>query len=402
MTRQHDVFRRDTDRVGNAHRVASRARAAPAPCSRRGTSGRCGSRLARRRASRRCSGTPGMPARHGPRPRAARSCSTSADCAARRRPAPGSTDGDPTTPFCTSCSTSAVCAGATSVGEVERHYVSLGMSSCSSVAISCAHSTNTAHRHRPDPARPRPARAAPRAAASQRAVPTAAPGLSARSRASRFNVAVRGAAAGWVRRIHSTCSRASAITRSAVSSSCGVACRLRWSGTGRPSDGDRVPRAPAHRHAFDHVRARRRDLQSGHVLPQDRSGHHRTRRVAGAQGDDVEIGHRPESKTAGGRRSTRQNAGPLGEEDRVPYTLVMLRHGQSTWNLENLFTGWVDVDLTELGPRRGACRAARTCAPPACCPTSCTPRCRCARSAPPSSRSRRAAGAGSRSGGRGA
>jgi 2,3-bisphosphoglycerate-dependent phosphoglycerate mutase len=33
----------------------------------------------------------------------------------------------------------------------------------------------------------------------------------------------------------------------------------------------------------------------------------------------------------------------------VPYTLVLLRHGQSTWNLENRFTGWVDVDLTEEG-----------------------------------------------------
>jgi 2,3-bisphosphoglycerate-dependent phosphoglycerate mutase len=33
----------------------------------------------------------------------------------------------------------------------------------------------------------------------------------------------------------------------------------------------------------------------------------------------------------------------------VPYTLVMLRHGQSAWNLENLFTGWYDVDLTEQG-----------------------------------------------------
>jgi 2,3-bisphosphoglycerate-dependent phosphoglycerate mutase len=29
--------------------------------------------------------------------------------------------------------------------------------------------------------------------------------------------------------------------------------------------------------------------------------------------------------------------------------LILLRHGQSTWNAENLFTGWVDVDLTELG-----------------------------------------------------
>jgi 2,3-bisphosphoglycerate-dependent phosphoglycerate mutase len=33
----------------------------------------------------------------------------------------------------------------------------------------------------------------------------------------------------------------------------------------------------------------------------------------------------------------------------MPGTLVLLRHGQSTWNRENLFTGWHDVDLTELG-----------------------------------------------------
>ncbi len=31
--------------------------------------------------------------------------------------------------------------------------------------------------------------------------------------------------------------------------------------------------------------------------------------------------------------------------------LVLLRHGQSTWNLENRFTGWTDVDLTEQGIR---------------------------------------------------
>ena len=30
-------------------------------------------------------------------------------------------------------------------------------------------------------------------------------------------------------------------------------------------------------------------------------------------------------------------------------TLVLLRHGESVWNQKNLFTGWVDVDLTELG-----------------------------------------------------
>jgi 2,3-bisphosphoglycerate-dependent phosphoglycerate mutase len=31
------------------------------------------------------------------------------------------------------------------------------------------------------------------------------------------------------------------------------------------------------------------------------------------------------------------------------FKLVLVRHGQSTWNLENRFTGWTDVDLTELG-----------------------------------------------------
>ena len=29
--------------------------------------------------------------------------------------------------------------------------------------------------------------------------------------------------------------------------------------------------------------------------------------------------------------------------------LILIRHGQSVWNLENKFTGWVDVDLTEQG-----------------------------------------------------
>ena len=29
--------------------------------------------------------------------------------------------------------------------------------------------------------------------------------------------------------------------------------------------------------------------------------------------------------------------------------LVLLRHGESTWNKENRFTGWTDVDLSEKG-----------------------------------------------------
>jgi 2,3-bisphosphoglycerate-dependent phosphoglycerate mutase len=42
----------------------------------------------------------------------------------------------------------------------------------------------------------------------------------------------------------------------------------------------------------------------------------------------------------------------------VPGQLILVRHGQSTWNLENLFTGWIDVDLSEAGRAEGA-RAAR-------------------------------------------
>lgn len=38
------------------------------------------------------------------------------------------------------------------------------------------------------------------------------------------------------------------------------------------------------------------------------------------------------------------------------YTVILLRHGQSQWNLENRFTGWTDIDLSPLG-REEALRA---------------------------------------------
>jgi bisphosphoglycerate-dependent phosphoglycerate mutase len=44
------------------------------------------------------------------------------------------------------------------------------------------------------------------------------------------------------------------------------------------------------------------------------------------------------------------------------FKLVLLRHGESQWNLENRFTGWTDVDLTENG---GAKRRQRA----SCCVT---------------------------------
>lgn len=40
----------------------------------------------------------------------------------------------------------------------------------------------------------------------------------------------------------------------------------------------------------------------------------------------------------------------------APYRLVLLRHGESEWNAKNLFTGWVDIALSEQG-RREAIRS---------------------------------------------
>ncbi|HET7736039.1 MAG TPA: phosphoglyceromutase [Nocardioidaceae bacterium] len=42
----------------------------------------------------------------------------------------------------------------------------------------------------------------------------------------------------------------------------------------------------------------------------------------------------------------------------MAFTLILLRHGESEWNAKNLFTGWVDVDLTEKG-RAEAVRGGR-------------------------------------------
>ena len=38
----------------------------------------------------------------------------------------------------------------------------------------------------------------------------------------------------------------------------------------------------------------------------------------------------------------------------APYTLILLRHGESEWNAKNLFTGWVDVSLTDKGREEAA------------------------------------------------
>src|SRR5207237_113144 len=56
-----------------------------------------------------------------------------------------------------------------------------------------------------------------------------------------------------------------------------------------------------------------------------------------------------------GRRRLRHAHGrrrvgaPARGVTRVPGRLILVRHGQSAWNLENLFTGWTDVDLSDAG-----------------------------------------------------
>lgn len=47
------------------------------------------------------------------------------------------------------------------------------------------------------------------------------------------------------------------------------------------------------------------------------------------------------------------------QEDLIMYKLVMVRHGESIWNKENRFTGWVDVDLSDKG-KEEALKGAKT------------------------------------------
>src|SRR5438874_1780112 len=52
-------------------------------------------------------------------------------------------------------------------------------------------------------------------------------------------------------------------------------------------------------------------------------------------------------------------AGPRCYSSRAVAWLCLLRHGQSQWNLENRFTGWVDVALTDEGREEARAAAER-------------------------------------------
>ena len=44
-----------------------------------------------------------------------------------------------------------------------------------------------------------------------------------------------------------------------------------------------------------------------------------------------------------------ENVLPVIKKGEQMKRIVLLRHGESTWNKDNRFTGWTDVDLTEKG-----------------------------------------------------
>src|SRR3954468_19567748 len=72
-------------------------------------------------------------------------------------------------------------------------------------------------------------------------------------------------------------------------------------------------------------------------------------RIAGAEPPSGAV----RAATSGERARLNDSGFPVARKDPVGSlamaTLVLLRHGESVWNAEGLFTGWVDVDLSEKG-----------------------------------------------------
>ena len=107
-------------------------------------------------------------------------------------------------------------------------------------------------------------------------------------------------------------------------------------------------------YAHDHLAPLRRDR---------RHDDRRPRRRHGGRSDQDRIGQPHRSRlqvqpAAAHRRGARARGAIRGPErhqrsgrlpDDAMHKLVLLRHGESTWNKENRFTGWTDVDLSERG-----------------------------------------------------
>ena len=71
----------------------------------------------------------------------------------------------------------------------------------------------------------------------------------------------------------------------------------------------------------------------------------------------VQVGKRFPPQKAGNKaiaRAMSSSSSSSSSSSKAPYTLVLVRHGESTWNQLNKFTGWYDCPLSEKGHAEAA------------------------------------------------
>lgn len=76
--------------------------------------------------------------------------------------------------------------------------------------------------------------------------------------------------------------------------------------------------------------------------------------LAGCSSGSESAASAAESASASADSASTASASTASSDAAETMTLVILRHGESVWNKENLFTGWTDVDLSDTGREEAA------------------------------------------------
>lgn len=76
--------------------------------------------------------------------------------------------------------------------------------------------------------------------------------------------------------------------------------------------------------------------------------------LAGCSSGSESAASAAESASASADSASTASASTVSSDAAETMTLVILRHGESVWNKENLFTGWTDVDLSDTGREEAA------------------------------------------------